>query len=360
MFHRKFLFLALLFPILLTNCICHKPSFVGTPWPSKDVGFSQNDLADINESIKENAYTTGMVVIKNGEKVFEYGDIDKVSYIASCRKSVLSMLYGKYVMDGTIDLNQQIGALGIDEDGGLLPVEKHATIDHIITSRSGVFHVPANGGYDKKNVLERGSVKPGEYFVYNNWDFNVGGYILEYYTKQTIYEVMEEQLAIPLGFQDWNIQNQKKYHNKKKSRYPAYHIYISTRDMAKIGQLMLNKGCWDGRQLIPEKWIEKTVTTVTPRETLVERYGDPGYNGVHYSYGYMWWLIDDFKGSREFEGAYSAKGYGGQYITVLPAVNMVIAHKTKLDLVSNLGLAYHDTPEHVYFSIIEKLLSLQK
>ena len=57
-----------------------------------------------------------MMIIKDGKILYEYGDIDEVSYIASCRKSVLSMLYGKYVENGTIDLNQTIGDMGIDED----------------------------------------------------------------------------------------------------------------------------------------------------------------------------------------------------------------------------------------------------
>ena len=99
----------------------------------------------------------------------------------------------------------------------------------------------SNGGYDKENFLERGSVEPGEYFVYNNWDFNVAGHILELYTQKSIYEELENQFAKPLGFQDWNIKNQRKSGNKSKSQYKAYHIYLSTRDMAKLGQLMLNK-----------------------------------------------------------------------------------------------------------------------
>ncbi len=109
----------------------------------------------------------------------EFRNIKEINYIASCRKSVLSMLYGKYVENGTIDLNETIRDIGIDEDKSLLPIEKTATVQNIITSRSGIFYQPVNGGYDKKDVLPEGSVKPGEYFVYNNWDFNVAGCIFE-------------------------------------------------------------------------------------------------------------------------------------------------------------------------------------
>ena len=62
--------------------------------------------------------------------------------------------------------------LQIDDVEGLLDIEKRAKIDHLATSRSGVFHVASNGGYDEKNILPRGSKEPGSYYVYNNWDFN--------------------------------------------------------------------------------------------------------------------------------------------------------------------------------------------
>lgn len=52
----------------------------------------------------------------------------------------------------------------------------------------------------------------------------------------------------------------------------------------------------------------------------------------------MWWLVDNFKHHPDFEGAYSASGYGGQFITVIPKLNMVITHKTKLGILNYTGL----------------------
>ena len=348
-------------PIIFQSCITHKAAFTGQEWEKyqspESTGFDSQDLAELTNYIEDSSNTTGLVAIYDGKVIYEYGDVEKITYIASCRKSVLSMLYGKYVENETIDLSTEIGSLGIDEKDGLLPKEKEATINAIITSRSGVFHEASNGGYDKENFLERGSVEHGEYFVYNNWDFNVAGYILELYAKKTIYEDMEEQLAIPLGFQDWNIKNQRKYGKKRKSQYEAYHMYISTRDMAKIGQLMLNEGEWEGKQLISRNWIRKTTSTVTPYETLMERFGQPDPNTPHMSYGYMWWLIDEFSGTKAYEGAYTAIGYGGQFITVIPARKLVIAHKTKLNLLTKIGITYKATEAPEYYSIINKLIN---
>ena len=342
--------------VLLIGCGTSKAQFVGTPFENhssfETTGFTQERLDSMTNFLKNNLETTGMLILQNGKILYEYGDIEEVSYIASCRKSVLSILYGKYVENGTIDLQQTIGDIGIDEKDGLLPQEKEATVNDIITARSGVFHIPANGGYDEKNILKRGSVKHGEYFVYNNWDFNVAGYILENKTGHSVYEEIEEQLAKPLGFQDWNIKNQKKKHSKRKSQYPAYHIYISTRDMAKIGQLMLNKGEWNGKQIVSKDWIEKITTTVTPVDTVNKRTGLNESSPYQFSYGYMWWLVDNFKHHPDFEGAYSATGWGGQFITVIPKLNVVVVHKYSVPTLVNWGILKGGVGNNQYWNLL--------
>ena len=323
--------------------------------------FSKEKLDEIETYLKDESQTTSMLVLEHGKKVYEYGDISELSYIASCRKSVLSILYGKYVADGTINLEEQIGAMGIDEDDGLLPIEKEAKVDHIITSRSGVFHLPANGGYDERNVKARGSVAPGAYFVYNNWDFNVAGHILEVKTGNSVYQEMEEQLAVPLGFQDWNIENQSRTTNEEKSRYSAYHMHISTRDMAKIGQLMLQKGNWKGKQLVPQDWIQKITTQVTSRDTVAQRIGQDISSPLQLSYGYMWWIYERLYDNPDFDGAYTASGHGGQYITVIPKRGIVIAHKTKIDLLTTLGYSNRSsTPDWQYWWILRNLMLNRK
>ncbi|MDC8002503.1 DUF2306 domain-containing protein [Aureisphaera galaxeae] len=323
--------------------------------------FTAEKLNEIGAYLEDESETTSMIVVENGKVVYEYGDVSEVSYNASVRKSILAILYGKYVSNGTIDLNESIGDLGIDEDDGLLPIEKEATVDHIITSRSGVFHIPANGGYDTPNIKERGSVKPGEYFVYNNWDFNVAGHILEEKSGNTIYEELEQQLAIPLGFQDWHIENQKRTVNEKKSRYSAYHMHLSTRDMAKIGQLMLQEGSWKGEQLVAKDWIKKITTAVTPADTVNKRYGRDVSTPMQQSYGYMWWPFERFYDNPDFEGAYTASGAMGQYITVIPKRNVVIVHKTTVDLLTLLNFSSRSaTPHWRYWWILRNLMLNRK
>ncbi|MFY0604692.1 MAG: DUF2306 domain-containing protein [Flavobacteriaceae bacterium] len=341
------------------------PTFEGTTLKKvtslNNSSFTQEKLNEIKNYLKEESETTSMMVLENGEVIFEYGDVSEITYTASVRKSILSMLYGKYVENGTINLQQTIGSIGIDEGDGLLPLEKQATVEHLITSRSGVFHQAANGGYDKANIKQRGSVKPGEYFVYNNWDFNAAGYVLEKKSGNTVYEELEQQLAIPLGFQDWNIENQSRTINKKKSRYSAYHMHLSTRDMAKIGQLMLQKGQWNGKQLISKEWIQKITTMVTPKDTLNARYGRDVSTPLQQSYGYMWWLFERCYDNPDFEGAYTADGAFGHFITVIPKRNVVVIHKTTRDLLTLSGFSNRkSTPKWRYWWILRKLMLNRK
>jgi len=360
-------FLSILATIYLTislaSCITHKAAFNGQSIPQADKRaelFDQNKLNNLTKELKSISATTGLMILHDGKVAYEYGDLSVVSYLASCRKSVLSILYGTYIEDGTVDLDQEIGELSIDEDDGLMPIEKRAKVDHIITSRSGVFHKPANGGYDERNIKKRGSKEPGEYFVYNNWDFNVAGHILEVKTGNSVYEEVERQLAIPLGFEDWNIKNQKRTVRKKKSRYSAYHIYLSTRDMAKIGQLMLNGGEWNGKQLIPADWVEKSTSTVTPVEVVNERMGGNSESDIQFSYGYMWWLFENFHDNPNMQGAYTASGYGGQFITVIPKLDLVIAHKTKLSLKALMGMGGKSVSDWDYYKFIQQILAAKK
>ena len=287
-------------------------------------GWSPAVLQKATTFIRDESNTTGLVVVDRGRVVYRYGDIEELSYIASVRKSLLSMLYGYWVENGTIKLDTTIGALGMDDIGGLLPVEKQATIEHLITSRSGVYHPASYSGDDLARAPARGSQKPGTYMLYSNWDFNAAGHVFEQLTGRSIYDELQAQLAIPLQFEDWNRSVQEYAGDLTVSKYRAYPIWVSTRDMARIGYLMLHEGNWNGKQVISKNWAKHIVSLVTPLGQMnpVER--RDGYFG----YGYMWWVYDGPRAVGPFKGAYSGNGAVGQWITVFPALNLVVAHKT--------------------------------
>jgi CubicO group peptidase (beta-lactamase class C family) len=82
--------------------------------------------------------TTCLHVLKDGRTLYEYGDPAHASDLASARKSILSLLFGRPVADGRIDLASTLDELDIDDVGGLLPIERRATVRDLLTGRSGV------------------------------------------------------------------------------------------------------------------------------------------------------------------------------------------------------------------------------
>jgi CubicO group peptidase (beta-lactamase class C family) len=99
---------------------------------------------------------------------------------------------------------------------------------------------------------------------------------------------------------------------------------LSTRDMARVGYLMLRGGQWQGRQLEPRDWIHRIVRPVTRVQEM-----NPASNRKGpFGYGYLWWVWDGPFSQGPFRGAYTGIGAVGQYITVLPALDLVVAHKT--------------------------------
>ena len=292
----------------------------GKTWekiPVEETGIDPKVFEAIPGFIKErNMGTTGLMIIVHGRVAFQYGDIKEVSYIASCRKSVLSMMYGNYVERGKINLKETIKDLKIDDVGGLLPIEKTATVLDLITARSGVYHPASNsGGIPEGEEPERGKTEPGTKFIYNNWDFNVAGTVFEMKAGKSIYKAFDKEFAKPLGLQDWDLARHRRGGDTRKSIHLAYHFHFSTRDMAKIGELMLRKGKWNGRQLVPEKWVEESTKPFT-------RFG--GGSG----YGYMWWIEPIGRPSPAYKGMYCACGMYGQHIAVIPELDMVVAHKS--------------------------------
>lgn len=318
--------------VLAAAACAHRPEpaiyvYPGESWApvssAEAAGWPAQGLEAVREKLQTMA-TTGFMAVVGGRVLMEYGNTDTVTYLASDRKSVLSMLYGMYVHNGTIRLDKTLAELGIDDHQGLTDQEKQATIRDIISARSGVYHPASNPGDNLAQAPPRGSQKPGTYYLYSNWDFNVAGAIFEQETAKNIYDALQEHLAVPLEFQDWNRSIHRKSGNLQVSRHPAYHMHLSTRDMARIGYLMLREGNWKGREIVPREWVRQSTSVVTPRLEM----NPPERRRGPFGYGYMWWVFDNPELPDVYRGGYTASGAVGQYIMVLPRLDLVIAHKT--------------------------------
>jgi CubicO group peptidase (beta-lactamase class C family) len=259
-----------------------------------------------------------------GRVLMAYGDLDTVTYLASVRKSVLSMLYGIYVERGAVRLDKTLAELGIDDLGGLSEQEKQATVDQLLSARSGVYHAASNAGDDLASAPPRGSQPPGAYYLYSNWDFNALGTIFEQETGKNIYDALHEHLARPLRMQDFDRGDQRKSGDTTRSVHLAYHMWLSTRDMARIGYLMLRGGSWAGTQVVPRDWVARSTTAITP----VHEMNPPQRREGVLGYGYLWWVFDGPRVEEPYRGAFTGLGAVGQQILVIPRLDLVVAHKT--------------------------------
>jgi CubicO group peptidase (beta-lactamase class C family) len=283
-----------------------------------------------------------MMVLCHGKVIFSYGDVSRVSKIASVRKSVLSMLLGKYVVAGKIDMNKTVTQLGLEDKQPFIPPEDHATLEQLMAARSGIF-LDTRTDFLTKLQPERGTVYPGTSFYYNNWEFDAAGTAFEKLTGKNIYDALQDDLAKPLGMQDFHRELQKKDPSPG-SIHPEYAMYLSTRDMARLGLLMRLYGSWNGVQLVPAEWVRYSTGIITRWDgmepALLRALGLP----ERWGFGSGWWVWDApiYPGGLQdspFQGAYEARGTGGQYITVLPSSDVVLIHKVDLELRPDASLS---------------------
>lgn len=287
-------------------------------WPKaspEEMGYDGKRLALIPKLIQKTGMgTSGIMVVVGSKVIYEWGDTSETSGITTCWPSLLAMCFGKYVQAGVVDLDETLEMLGVTDVGGLNSREVKATVRDLLTCRSACFH-PSASPYAVPAQLDRGSRIPGGHFFYNDWDFNAAASILELKTGKNFIEVMSDDIANSLGFQDWSSGLQRTEGDLSASQHLSYDIRLSTRDMARIGELMLRKGEWKGLQVVPRTWAEQIVKCVS-------KFPQGG------GFGYLWWVENEAQEPKVFSGAFSARGLWGQRITVIPELDMVIAHKS--------------------------------
>jgi CubicO group peptidase (beta-lactamase class C family) len=273
-----------------------------------------------------------MMAVTGGRVLFTYGNVAEVSKVASVRKSVLGVLFGKYVAKDSLVLHKTVKELGLDDLEPFEEIEQRATLQDLLMARSGIYMRDAD-----REIPRKGSIAPGTQFVYNNWDFNAAGTAFEKIAGKGIYEALETDLARPTGMQDYQIARQRKIQvtpEKKLSVHSEYAMYLSTRDLARLGLLMMRQGQWKDVGVLPKNWVEYLTTLYSPAAEVWPRTIQREFGGSvsRWGYGAMWWVWDAPIGTASanwapFTGSYTAMGTDGQFLTVIPAYDLVVAHK---------------------------------
>lgn len=319
------IFFIVLFLTINLSTNAQKTVFPGQHWDYvkevSEMGYNASKLKKARK-FSETIKTSAVVIVENGLIVDEWGEVDKKYMTHSVRKSFLSAMYGQYVLDGTIDLDKRMIDIGVDDVPPLSNVENKATIRDCLKARSGIYHPALYESQGMKDLKPaRHTERPGTHWYYNNWDFNAAGTIFEKFTGKKIFEALKESIADPIGMENFEIEDGE-YVTGDASIHPAYPFIITAHDFARFGLLMLNRGNWDGKQVIAAEWVDES-TRYHSDATL---YGSDGY-------GYMWWVSRKHNKFPHLpnvelpEGTYSARGAGGHYIMIIPKYNMVVVHR---------------------------------
>jgi len=288
---------------------------------ASELGWSREKLT---EAQKRSAafHTEAVMIVAGGKVLAEWGAVAEKFNAHSIRKSFISALFGIRVAEGKIKLDATMRELAIDDnEPRLTEVEKQATVHDLLKARSGIYHPALYETASMKAARpQRHSHAPGAFWYYNNWDFNALGTIYEQKTGTGIYHDLEQLIAKPLGMEHFSAADGA-YVTGADSVHRAYPFRMTARDLARFGQLFLQGGKWNGHQVVPAAWVQDSLAT----------HSDAGTRG---GYGYLWWTERNgihLPGVTLPPGSFSARGAGGHYVLVVPALDLVMVHRVDTD-----------------------------
>ena len=242
-----------------------------------------------------------------------------VHTLQSVTKSVSSALIGIAIGRGEI-AGLEAPLLSFFGDRDLSSVDarlREATLEDLLTMRSGIEWHEQDRPLDQTNTtlqLERSSdwvgftlsqpmdAAPGTKWAYNSGGSQLMSAVIRFATGQTIDRYAQEHLFGPLGVREFHWKFEP-------GGIPDTEggLYLEALDLARIGQLYLDDGMWQGRRILPEGWARRSVAR------HVENVNAQGWG-----YGYQWWRLD-----RDGTEIWAGLGFGGQFLLVLPAQRVV-------------------------------------
>lgn len=232
---------------------------------------------DLLKSAKK-TNSDALIVLEDGEKVVEYysGKNSQKIQSMSVTKSVVGLAFAKSLSDGTIDsLDVSVAEYYPEWKQGQ---KKNITVRHLLNHTSGLqnvdnANVEVNPAADKIQLGLCASVvnKPGSTFNYNNKAVNILSGILRKATGKPIDQYVQEHLFTAMDITDY------KWGTDEEGNHVAMSgLQMHSYDLAKIGQLVIQKGNWNGEQLIDQQWINKMLNKTPPNTN---------------QYGLLWWRI---------------------------------------------------------------------
>jgi CubicO group peptidase (beta-lactamase class C family) len=272
------------------------------------------DLLDEAGDVAADFYSMrGLVVVRHGyivyERYFRGYDVNDRPVVRGVVGAITSAAYGIALARGDLDsldlpLADALPQYVAPDDS----VRRRITVRHLLTMTSGLDSEQADEAVEDTSWARAWAqapivTEPGTTFRYDGALPHLLSAILTARTQTSLAEYMRVRLFQPLGITGTTWDNAPE---GLTSGYSG--LGIRAREMAKIGQLYLQGGMWNGQQVLPVEWTEQAGMNHAPGGTAAA------------GYGYLWWISDE-TGSSAFFGA----GYGGQYLYVIPDLDLVVA-----------------------------------
>lgn len=293
---------------------------------------NESYLQRMVDSINANKITNthSVLIAKNNQLLYEayFGGNDAATPhdMRSASKSISSALIGMAIDQHILqDTAQKLVDLLPPTYQSLIqePRKRAISIGGLLTMSSGLDAVDfgierksaaAEDNYQPsadwtKTVLEAPMINyPGTHANYGSANPYLLGFALANKLGQRTLAFIDENLYQPLGISNYIIQQ-----DEKGNPYFGGGIFMRSRDMLKFGLLYANKGQWQGKQLISQNWVNASLKNYLILENHPEKNG----------YGFLWWHYSYKVGNRNIESI-EARGAGGQYIFIFPALDMVV------------------------------------
>ena len=281
---------------------------------------SKIDIQDFVDAIERRGlYMRGIEIYQHGEQIANYRWAPDYRYpVHSVSKSFTSAAVGIAISEGLFGLHDCIASYFPE----FAPADHQdpmwrITVRHLLTMNTGhtrdaMLRPDARGDEDDEPIRFFFSIplekEPGTWYQYNGGATYMLSALIQKLTGMTLCDYLKPRIFDPLGIEHPHWETCPQGRNLGCSG-----LFLKTSEIAKLGLLYLNKGCWEGQQLVPAQWVEESgkyqVNT------------DPHHDGPDndYGYGYQWW--------RCIPGvhAYRADGALGQFAIVFDDLDAVVA-----------------------------------
>jgi CubicO group peptidase (beta-lactamase class C family) len=354
--------------------VCGAPAALDDGWridAPDAVGFDRPRLCALADRLTEADDVHGIIVARHGHLVFEryfagydepWGHDDKryefdatmLHDMRSVSKSVVSLLTGIAIDRKLIDGLDTPALQFFPEMASVAPKGwADIRLRDLLTMSSGMAWDEARAWTDPKNdephlASEADPIRyvfakpivapPGTRWTYNGGGVDLLGAILARQSGKSLDAFARETLFAPLGITDFEWQT---YQNGKVSA--AAGLRLRPRDATKLGQLILNKGVWNGTRIVSADWIE---------QSILPRFQANEYFGGLFFYGRFWWLGRSLREGQEVPWI-AAIGLGGQRIFIVPSLDLVVTTTSGLYTSPRQGVAALDMLGNIVAAVRE-------